>query len=97
MLTSLRGIYENGAVHLTEPAPATLTPIEVVVVFLEATDQRGFVEVPANAPTELAQIFPRTEHMVRLEASWRHARELIAGMMGPTLSEEIVADRQEDN
>lgn len=97
MLTSLRGVYENGTVRLTEPAPATSAPVEVVVVFLETSDQHGFVEIPANAGAELAQTSPRSEHMARLRASWQRAREQAAGMQGPTLSEEVLADREEGN
>jgi len=93
MLTSLRGVYEDGAVRLTEPAPATSAPVEVVVVFLEA-----------NAATTLASegitgeaLPPRDEHMARLRASWQRARALAVGMGGSTLSEEVLAERQEGN
>ncbi|HEX8504420.1 MAG TPA: hypothetical protein VF630_03550 [Hymenobacter sp.] len=96
MLTSLRGIYANGTVHLTEPAPPTSAPVEVVVVFLEPDDRRGVI-VPANAAADLAQSPPRNEQMLRLQSSWQRARALAAGMTGSSLSEEVLADRQEGN
>ena len=88
MLTSLRGIYENGAVHLTEPAPATSAPVEVVVVFLEAQGQGA-------APA--ASLARPADPLARLRASWQQAQEITAGMTGPPLSEEVAAERQESN
>lgn len=96
MLTSLHGVYENGAVHLTEPAPVTSAPVEVVVVFLDSSDQRPFVKVTETA-LELPQTAPRPEHMTRLRAAWQRARDLAVGMTGPTLSEEVMAERLEGN
>ena len=95
MLTSLRGIFENGEVHLIEPAPATSTPVEVVVVFLEPSDQRGFVVEAAGVAADLAQHTPRNERMDRLRASWQRARQQAPSMVGSTLSEEVLADREE--
>lgn len=95
MLTSLRGVYENGTVHLTEPAPPSSVPVEVVVVFLEASGPGSFVKVK-TAAAELAQITPRNEHMARLRESWQRAQAFAIGMTGRPLSEEVLADRQED-
>ena len=95
MLTSLRGVYENGRVHLIEPAPATSAPVEVVVVFLEPDTSRGFVEVAAGAAADLAQNAPRNEQMARLRAAWQRAREQAPSMQGPSLSEEVMADRED--
>ncbi|MDQ2795104.1 MAG: hypothetical protein M3Y12_14015 [Bacteroidota bacterium] len=88
MLTSLRGVYENGTVRFTEPLPATETPIEVVVVFLDSQGQG------AASATSLAR---PTDPLARLRASWQQAQEITAGMTGPPLSEEVVAERQEGN
>ena len=97
MLTSLRGVYENGTVRLTEPAPATSAPVEVVVVFLDANG--SVPSLASEAPdVSLAAPWPFTsqpEHMARLRASWQRAREQAAGMQGPPLSEEVLADREE--
>ena len=95
MLTSLRGVYENGTVHLMEPAPPSSVPLEVVVVFLETGGPGSFVEVKTEA-AELAQITPRNEHMARLRQSWQRAQALAVGMTGRPLSEEVLADRQEE-
>ena len=96
MLTSLHGVYENGTVHLTEPAPVTSVPMEVVVVFLDAIDQLSTFRGSTQAQ-ELVQNPPAQESMARLRASWQRARELAVGMTGPTLSEEVLAERRESN
>ena len=88
MLTSLRGIYENGTVRFTETAPATSAPVEVVVVFLE-TESQGVA--PAGSAAR------PSDPLAHLRASWRQAQEITAGMAGPSLSEEVVAERQEGN
>ncbi|MDI9366624.1 MAG: DUF2281 domain-containing protein [Flavobacterium sp.] len=35
MLTTIKGIYSNGQITLTEPAPITTTDTEVLVTFTE--------------------------------------------------------------
>lgn len=96
MLTSLRGVYENGTVHLMEPAPPSSVPVDVVVVFLEINALHSFVKVK-TAAADLAQITPRNEHMARLRESWQRAQALAVGMTGLPLSEEVLADRQQDH
>ena len=96
MLTSLRGVYKNGEVYLTEPAPTTVAPVPVVVVFLEPESPHGFIEVAADASLELAQTTSHNERMDRLRASWERAREEAPSMKGPTLSEEVLADRADE-
>ncbi|MDQ2771146.1 MAG: hypothetical protein M3Y54_11680 [Bacteroidota bacterium] len=88
MLTSLRGIFENGTVRFTEPVPATASPVEVVVVFLEAGSQ---VLLSAQSTARPA------DPLARLRASWQQAQQITASMTGPSLSDEVVAERQEGN
>ena len=96
MLTSLRGVFDNGIVHLSEPAPVSTTPIEVVVVFLPSDGQHNLAqETQANLPLE--QISLRQGPMDRLRSSWEHARKIAVGMAGSTLSEEVLAERREGN
>lgn len=92
MLTSLRGVYENGTVHLMEPAPPSSVPVDVVVVFLETNAPHNSVEVK-TVVADFAQITPRNEHMARLRESWQRAQALSIGMTGLPLSEEVLADR----
>ena len=96
MLTALRGVYENGTVHLMESAPPSSVPVDVVVVFLETNAPYNSVEVKMAA-ADSAQIIPRNEHMARLRESWQRAQALAVGMTGLPLSEEVLADRQEDH
>ena len=49
MLTALRGVYENGTVHLMEPAPPSSVPVDAVVVFLETNAPYNSVEVKTAA------------------------------------------------
>ena len=88
MLTSLRGVYKNGEVHLTEPGPASSASVEVVVVFLQTEGRSAAPAVSLARPAD---------PLARLRASWQQAREITAGMTGPPLSEEVIAERQEGN
>ena len=88
MLTSLRGVYENGTVRFTEPVPTTETSVDVVVIFLEAKVQ---------ALPSAQSVARPADPLARLRASWQQAQEITAGMAGTSLSDGVVAERPEGN
>lgn len=88
MLTTVEGTYQDGVVHLDEPVP--LLPQasrKVLVVFLEV----------ASVDDTRPKGTPKNENMAALLASWEQARSLLTGMTGSSLSDEILAERREED
>lgn len=81
----VEGTYENGEFHLDIPV-AYQQPVRVRVEFLDELSTA--VRPPA--------VRSPTERMQRLQASWNAARQLSSVMTGSSLSDEVLAARQEE-
>lgn len=88
MLTTVEGTYQDGVVRLDEQAPvASQSSRKVLVVFLE----------PPLVSDAQPEGVPENENMAALLASWEQARTLLAGVTGPSLSDEVLAERREED
>ncbi len=81
----VEGVYENGQLRLDTPVIYG-KPVRVRVEFLD--ELSAAVHPPANSDP--------ADRMRRLQASWAEAQSITAGMPGPSLSEEVLAEREED-
>ncbi|OGX90454.1 hypothetical protein [Hymenobacter coccineus] len=81
----VEGVYENGQLRLDTPVDYR-KPVRVRVEFLD--ELSAAVHPPANHDPD--------DRMRRLQASWEAGRKITAGMTGPTLSEEVLAEREEE-
>lgn len=88
MLTTVEGTYQDGVVRLDEPAPLLpQTSRKVLVTFLEPA--RADAALPANS-------LP-SKQMAALLDSWERSRTALAGTTGSSLSEEVLAERREED
>lgn len=88
MLTTVKGTYQDGVVRLDEPAPlASQSARKVLVVFLE----------PASVSDARPKGVSQNENMAALLASWEQTRALLTGMTGSSLSDEVLAERREED
>ena len=89
MLVTVKGTYADGVVRLDEPGPAASA--EVLVTFLDVAPVAGSLAAAVRPP-----VGSPNERMAQLLASWEQARHLLAGMKGRSLSDEVLAERYED-
>lgn len=81
----VEGTYENEQLRLDVPV-AYQRPVRVRVEFLDELSAAVLPPVITDS----------TERMRRLRASWAAAQQLTAAMPGSSLSEEVLAARQEE-
>ena len=87
MLTTVEGTYQDGVVRLDEPAPPGGPPVrKVLITFLE----------PAPATNAFSEEGPKNDRVADLIASWKQARIVLTGMVGSSLSDEVLAERHEE-